>query len=128
MSRFIKKLIAVLIALWLPLFSSNMMAMPITMLGGSAHSSSAAEHSSADAIADATDEAAADHCSMHHEPAGGHSQSDSGCKHSAACQLVVAVGQIEIALLTLAEHQIPYAVFFQSQTVAPLDTPPLARA
>ena len=128
MSRLVRKFIAVLIALWLPLFSSNMLAMPVYMSGSStiAHTI-VAGNDHAHASSQHHQVVATDHCAMHSESAGDHSQSDTGCKHSAACQLVVAAGRIEIALLELSEHPTPYFSSFQSQSVTPLDPPPLAR-
>jgi len=128
MSRSIKKFIAVFIAIWLPLFSGNMMAMPVAMLGsGSASHAATAEHGSAHASSQHHMAAATGHCSMHDDSASGNPHSDTGCKHPAACQLVVAAGRIEIALLTLSEFETPYASSFESHSATPLDPPPLAR-
>ncbi|TAN71518.1 MAG: hypothetical protein EPN14_11750 [Gallionella sp.] len=129
MFRFHRKFVAVLVAIWLPLFGGNALAMAVYMPGGGAVGHAvAAEHGQAHADAQHHMAAAMDHCATHDDSAGSHTQSDTGCKHSAACQLAVAAGQVEIALLVLSEHVTPYMTLFQSQTVAPLYTPPLARA
>lgn len=122
MYRHVKKLIAVILAIWLPLFGGNALAMAVSVPGGGA------AHDPAHASPPHHPVAVMDHCVAHDGSAGGHTQSDTGCKHSAACQLAVAAGQIEIALLVLSEHVTPRTTLFQSQTVAPLDTPPPARA
>lgn len=131
MSRLIKKFIAVFIALWLPLFSGNMMAMPVFMLnGGTVDHSVVAQHDSTDADSPHHMAAATGHCAMHDDSdssASGQSHPDTGCKHPAACQLVVAAGQVEIALLALSEFEISYTDSFESHSAAPLDPPPLAR-
>lgn len=129
MSRPLGKFIAVLIAIWLPLFSGNALAMAVYMQGsGTASHAAVAEHGSAHASSQHHLTVAMDHCATHDESASSHTQSDTGCKHSAACQLAIATGQIEIALPVSSVHTTPYSTLFQSQIVAPLVTPPLARA
>lgn len=135
MSRPLRKFIAVLIAIWLPLFSGNALAMAVYMPGsGTASHSAVAEHTVVAKydLAHASSQhhlaIAMDHCATHDESASSHTQSDTGCKHSAACQVTVAAGQIKIVLPVSSEHTTPYTTLFQSRSVAPLDTPPLARA
>lgn len=129
MPRLIKKFIAVFIALWLPLFSGNMMAMPVFMLnGGTVDHSVVAQHDSTHADSQHDMAAVTGHCAMHDDSSdSGQPQSDTGCKHPAACQLVVAAGRVEIALLALSEFEASYTRSFESHSAAPLDPPPLAR-
>jgi hypothetical protein len=128
MSHTIRKLIAILLAIWIPLFSGNALASSISM-----HSDEAGrveKHDTAHAAAQPHPAVAMDHCTMQSESANNHAHPD--CKHSAACQLAcsgfVATGWQGVFFSVSPEHAItPYLTSFQTRSVAPLDTPPLAR-
>lgn len=128
MLSFFRKFIAVLLAVWLPLFSSNMLAMTVSIPGGEASHASVVKSDLAHASSLHHPTVAMDHCAAQDESTSSHTQSDTGCKHPAACQLAVAAGQINIELPVSALHATPYLTLFQSQSVVPLDPPPLARA
>lgn len=128
MFRLFRKFIAVLLAIWLPLFSGNMLAMTVSMPGGEAGHTSVAKHDLAHTSSQHHQTVAMDRCAAQDESANSHTQSDTGCKHSAACQLAVATGQINVDLPVSAKQETQYLMLFQSQSVAPLDPPPLARA
>lgn len=129
MSRLFRKSIAVLLAIWLPLFSGNMLAMAASMPNsGEAKHTSVVKPDLAHASSLHHQAVAMDHCATQDESANSHTQSDTGCKHPAACQLAVATGQVNVELLVPSLHTTPYLALFQSQSVAPLDPPPLTRA
>ena len=115
-----KKFIALVLAIWLPLFSSNVLAMPITMHGGSQPS---AAHQAHHHQLGANQDQSAPH----------HAQQKSDCNKCGVCHLACS-GYISTATITLAEVQ-PcsvsppfFSTAFQSFTSAPLVPPPLARA
>ena len=127
MFRHARKFIAVLLAIWLPLNSGNALAMSVFMPnGGEANHSFVVKPVLAHASSQHHQAVAMDHCAAQDDSANNHTQSDPGCKHPAACQLAVAAGQINVDLPALSLHATPYLTLFQSQSVAPLDPPPLA--
>lgn len=129
MSHTIRKFVAVLLAVWLPLFSGNALAMAVSMPGsGEASHTAVANPELAHASSQYHQTVVMDHCATHDESANSHTQSDTGCKHPAACQLAVVTGRINVALPVSAKQETQYLMSFQSQSVAPLDQPPLARA
>lgn len=129
MLRLFRKFIAVFLAIWLPLNGGNVLAMTVSMpnSGEASHTSVVkAELTHASSHHHLT--VAMDHCAAQDESTNSNTQSDTGCKHPAACQLAVAAGQINVDLPASALHATPYLTLFQSQSVAPLDPPPLTRA
>lgn len=129
MSRPFRQFIAVLLAVWLPLFSANALAAAVAMQSNEAGHAVVADHGSAHAGSH-HQMAGMDDCAMHDEPANAHP--DTTCKHSATCHLAcsgfVATGSLDVALPVSPDNAVtPYSASFQSRSVAPLDTPPLAR-
>lgn len=126
MLRSIKKFIAVFIAIWLPFFSGNALAVSVAMqaMAGDGHVVVAQE---------------AEHCS-HHASAAGQDQSaglqdqqDSSCSGSGICHLACC-GYMATVSIEVAEAQpfaisyVPSSTQFQSIALIPLDPPPLACA
>ena len=118
-----KKFIALVLAIWLPLFSGNALAMSVAMHGGGQpvlvqqdlHQSH--QHQS---------NTSQDHSASHH------AQQKSDCNKCGVCHFACS-GYISAATIILAEAQ-PYSVpssflsaTFQSFASAPLVPPPLAR-
>jgi len=131
MFRATRKLIAVILAIWLPLFSGNALAMSVAMQamrGGcdsvaaqqdESHCASTQQHARHDQLA-----AEQDQSSSHQGNAG----DDCGTCHLTCCGYlaaasVEAMGDQPSALLFQ-----PVSTQFQSFTSAPLDPPPLSRA
>lgn len=135
MSRLIKKFVAVLLAMWLPLFSGNVLAVSIAMQhsGGNCHDIIAQqdEHYS--------HHASTAHQHMHHDQvaanpdqSGSPDQQQSSCESSGLCHLACCGYLACSALLPIAEQQAdcavtPYSDSFHTLTLQPLDPPPLAR-
>ena len=138
MSRSIRKFVAVFIAIWLPLFSGNVLAVSVGMqsmsgdsMGRDCHA--AAVHQDAHHVHHASAEqysgAAADHgqssCFYDHQ--------DSGCGNSGICHLACS-GYLATASVTLvgarpsAQLVQSSSTQFQSAPLTPFDPPPLARA
>lgn len=137
MSRTIGKFIAVILAIWLPLFSGNALAVSIAMqaMGGDRHGavaqqgeprmhcpSTAQQHMQHSRLA-ADQNQSADHQEQQN-PAG----ENCGTCHLACC------GYMATAPIEVMEAQPSARLFtpllsqFQSITTTPLDPPPLARA
>jgi hypothetical protein len=125
MSRLSRKFVAVLMLLWLPLFSGSALAATISMQlqRGGCHEAAAAQamsHEGMDEHHHGGMPAAADE----HGPA---------CSACDICHLVstgfLAVPSAElVAVQTAAREVTPYLVSFHSFTSAPLVPPPLVRA
>lgn len=133
MSRPIKKFVAVFIAIWLPLFSGNVLAVSVAMQTMCSdcqpvvaqqdkhhmHHASTAQH-----FHSAADQ---DHSSSLHD------QQDSECGNSGICHLACS-GYMATASIKVAEAQplalsfAPPSTQFQSVALTLLDPPPLARA
>jgi len=137
MHRTIGKFIAVILAIWLPLFSGNALAASIAMqsVSGNCHSAAAqqSEHQP--------------HCAstmqqpMHHaqidtgmdQPAGHQDQpnpagDNCGTCHSACCGYMVTASAKAMEVQPSARMFATISSQFQSITSTPLDPPPLARA
>ncbi len=128
MLRSSQKFVAVLMALWLPLFSGSALAATISMQ---------AQQGGCHEAAMSHDDMEAHHMSAHHQHHGDvpgaadeHSTSCSTCGVChLACTGYLAVPGIELAATpTIARDNTPYLVVFDSFTSAPLVPPPLARA
>jgi Protein of unknown function (DUF2946) len=119
MSLPIRKLIAVLLAVWLPLFGGSAQATSISMQHGSCH------EAGMEAMQMAGDHhAAASHSPSHH---------GSSCNACGVCHLVcggyLSVQEITASTMHLTDaSQTPYLFSFHSITSIPLLPPPLAQA
>lgn len=133
MSYHVKKFIAVFIALWLPLFSGNALAVSVAMkaMGGVDHAVVAqkSEHCLHHATADQhTQPSAGDEI----QSAGFQEQQGSACG-SDICH-VACSGYMATVSITVAAAQLlaltydPSSTKFQSIALTLLDPPPLARA
>lgn len=116
-----RKFIAVLMLLWLPLFSGSALAATVSMQVQQGHCHEAVASQAMPGM----------DMSEHHGVADGqnHSCSTSGVCHL-ACTVYLALTSVELITVQAAAHEIPttYLVSFHSVTSAPLVPPPLARA
>lgn len=133
MSRSIRKFVAVFIAIWLPLFSGNALAVSVAMqtMGSDCHSAAARQDGSRVHHAAAAQhiESAADH----DQSAGLQDQQDSGCGSSGICHLAccgyMATVSIKVPVAQpFARSSAFSSTQFQSIALTLLDPPPLARA
>jgi len=133
MKRSTRQFVAVIIALWLPLFSGNALAVSVAMQAATGESHAVAMQE-------------AEHC-MHHAMADMHPQSagddalqsgdvadsqEPSCASSGICHLAcsgyLAAASFEVAkVLPLAQAFSPAAAQFESAALTLLDPPPLAR-
>jgi hypothetical protein len=130
MTRSARKLIAVLMLLWLPIFTGSALAASVSMQlpqQSSCHESATSQtmsHAGMDM---------GEH-RMHHgempAPAGEHSPSCSDCGVChLACTGYLAVADVALSAVQAAALELtPYLVVFHSFTSAPLVPPPLVRA
>ena len=131
MLRLPRKFAAVLLAVWLPLFSGNALAASIGMQSNSGD---------CDVMQQVSPHDSASHQHMHHhqlaanhDQAPAHQQQHSSCNNCGVCQLACS-GYLCLAAVTInvADAQPAAQSFtlstkqFQSFTSAPLDPPPLA--
>lgn len=129
MARSTRKFIAVLMLLWLPLFSGSALAASVRMqMGhGNCHEAAASQ--------------AMEHCSMnmdghHQHHANMPAKADQHSPSCDTCELCHLVGTGYLAVLETAPVAVsgaacdipPYLVAFESFTSAPLVPPPLVRA
>jgi len=143
MFRTIKKFIAVLLAVWLPLFSGNALAVSVAMQSMSGdcctavaqqdehhahHATSAHQH-----MRDVQIAATQDQSAKCHGPQAVHQdQQNSPCNNCGVCHLACS-GYMATAPIEVMEAQPSVLLFlsvssqFQSITPTPLDPPPLAR-
>jgi hypothetical protein len=138
MFSFLKKLVAVLLAIWLPLFSGNALAasVPMQMANGNCHP----------VVAQSNKHALHHDTALHHQvsPHDGQTassqshatvqqdQQNSSCKDCSVCHfacsgylVTAAIDASEILLSSQKYHASP--VLFQSYSSVPLDPPPLSR-
>ncbi len=126
MSRPTRKFVAVLMLLWLPLFTGSALAAAVSM---QMQQSGCHEAAMAQTMTHAT---MAQH--HHHEEApttaDEHSPSCSTCGvcHLACTGYLSVTGAAIVAAATNSREVTPYLVAFHSVTTAPLLPPPLARA
>jgi hypothetical protein len=129
MYRFSKKMIAVFMMLWLPLFSGSALAASVTMQMPSSHC-----HDEAMSMTQEMDMAGMDMSEhQHSEMAAAADEHDPSCSACGVCHLActgyLAVPGVEMAAVQNSTREItPYLVSFRSFTSAPLLPPPLARA
>jgi hypothetical protein len=135
MSHTVGKFIAVILAIWLPLFSGNALAVSVAMqsMGGGHHSvvaqqgephtdcaSTVQQHTQHARLAADQDQSAG----HQEQPAG----EDCGTCHLACCGYMAAAS-IEVTDAQPSDRLFtPFSTQFQSITSTPLDPPPLARA
>ena len=143
-----RKFVAVLLAIWLPLFSGNVLAAAITMHPLNGHSMNGDCHVAAHTeVSNSTiqnlgisnyghhDASTHQHVQLaHHQlhQTQQHDQQHAAHNDCGMCQLAccgyLATAETEIAEVPpLAQLFTPHATQFQSVTSAPLDPPPLAR-
>lgn len=129
------KFIAVILAIWLPLFSGNALAVSVAMqsMGGGQHSV-VAQQGEPDAHCASTVQQHTQHARLaaDQDQSAGHQDQPAGedcgtchlacCGYMAAASIEVMDAQPSDRLFTLLSTQ------FQSITSTPLDPPPLARA
>lgn len=122
-----RKFVAILMLLWLPLFSGSALAASVSMQlqHGGCHEAAASQGMSHEDMDEhhqhhgAMPATADDQC-----PAGG----ACGLCHLACTGYLAVPGAELVAVQTAAREVIPYLVVFHSFTSAPLVPPPLARA
>lgn len=140
MFRPFQKLIVVLLALWLPLFTGNALAMSIVMQspGKACHESMtlqtvhhAASHHHMNLAGDISGDMPGDLASGQqpaHSAEQGHStDKNCGICHLACCSYLATVTSEILPLLPVGQQFALSAVRFQSISIAPLDPPPLVR-
>jgi hypothetical protein len=131
-----KQFIAVLLAIWLPLFSGSALAASMVMpsMGGECHLSHSGAHqtdynSSVHLhMQIATDQSAAFQQQTPQPNSQNSSQKDCGVCQLACCAYLIAVTVAIVDIPSAAQLFYPSSTQFQSYTSAPLDPPPLARA
>lgn len=123
MQRSTKKFVAVFIAIWLPLFSGNALAVSVAM-----QVMSGADH----AVVAMEGEQCPHHVLNHDQSAGLQDQQNAGCGSTGICHLACC-GYMATASIKVPVDQ-PFALSFapasnqfQSIALTPLDPPPLAR-
>lgn len=139
MSPFIRKFIAVLLALWLPLFSGSVLAASVSMQCHSGPFHSGQIHH--DSVRDVAmpDMQQGDDCEQHVAQNGNTTQDHQGscqggsCDSCGVCHLACS-GYLAISCLSALNLPLPdvslaiYLLSFDSTTSIPLLPPPLARA
>ena len=125
MSHLSRKFVALLLVVWLPLFSGNALAASIVMpsMGGDCHAMQTAS------AMDQQLQVAADQ----QQQIPSHDQhntchNDHGICQLACCSYLAAVTVTIADIPSAAQSFAPFSTQFQSFTSAPLDPPPLARA
>lgn len=134
MSRTIKKLIAVFLTLWLPLFSGNALAVSVAMQTMNSNYPMVAQqdcHSpqqASTAHQHNQDQSAGNHDRQNSHP----DQQNSPCENCGVCHLAcsgyLATVAIEVAKLQpMTQLFAAFSAQFHSITTTPLDPPPLVR-
>jgi uncharacterized protein involved in copper resistance len=130
LSRY-RKVIAVLMLLWLPLFSGNALAATVSM---QMHQSPCHEEMQAMDDMSMADmdmpNMSMSEMDVHHMPSNPHGATCSACGVChLACAGYLAAPSAELASIQAAAREItPYLITFVSVSSAPLDPPPLVRA
>jgi hypothetical protein len=135
MSRLSKKVFAMVLAVWLPLFSGYALADSIVMqnMTGDCQGQQQIAHSMQHDSASQQHMHHVQPAANDHQPAGQQDSQNSTCNDNCgvcqlACSGYFAVTAIDIAVIEPSSQS--FALFsteFQSATIAPLDPPPLAR-
>lgn len=132
-----RKLIVVLLVIWLPLFTGNALAMSIVMQssGNACHVKVAPQAVQHEQHAtghqhhhmDMSAEAVADQQSAHPAEQGHSADKDCGICHLACCSYLATVSSDILSLPFSAQQFQLASLQFQSISLTPLDPPPLAR-
>ena len=127
MSRLSKKFVAILLLLWLPLFSGNALAASVAMQVPSSACQEAAMQMMSDV--EMVDMLATSH--TNHEdisPSSDEQHATCNAICHLACTAYLAVPKVELVPVQISASNIaPYLFSFRSITSAPLLPPPLAR-
>lgn len=133
MSHSTQKFIAVLFAIWLPLFSGSVMAAAVSMQlqRGSCHEAAAMQEmrhgDDGKHQHHHTASSAAHHETASHDPQGSPCSACGVCH--LACSGYLAVSGLEASAVQQTDGSVtPYLLSFHSITSTPLVPPPLARA
>ncbi len=128
-----RKFVAVLMLLWLPLFSASALAASVSMQmpQGGCHEAMA-EHEMPE-MADMSGMDMSEHQQHHGETPAAADEQSSSCSSCGICHLActayLAVPAVELdAVQSSTQEIVPYLVSFRSITSAPLLPPPLVRA
>jgi len=130
MNRFSKKIFAVLLALWLPLFSGNALAIAVAMQAGNGCCPVAAQQ---DELRAHHDGATQHQPATEHDHSAVHQDDDAPCANPGICHLA-CTGYLAVAMFDVTEplpsHQLfePVSVSFHSVSSTPLVPPPLVSA
>jgi len=133
----VKKFVAVLLAIWLPLFSGNALAESIAMhsKGGDCHAAVAKQsgHHSHQVSDKHQHMHQAQLAANHDLPSGHHDQQNSSCKNHAICHMACCgyvAGSVSVIVAAQQADRIftPYLDAFRTVTLPLFDPPPLARA
>ncbi|OGT09932.1 MAG: hypothetical protein A3J49_19410 [Gallionellales bacterium RIFCSPHIGHO2_02_FULL_57_16] len=135
MHRTIGKFIAVILAIWLPLFSGNALAASIAMqaMTGDCHSAVAQQEEPHKGCASAMQQhhaqldAKTDQSAGHHDRQNADDENCGTC-HLACCGYMVTASAKAMEVQPSARMFATISSQFQSITSTPLDPPPLARA
>lgn len=136
MSQSARKFIAVLLALWLPLFSGSVLAASVSMQYHLGQDHSVQSHDDSDQLAtmqhgDSCEQQFASASDTQHHAAS-HDHQDKKCTACGVCHLACS-GYLAVSDLSgLTQHQpeatvAVYLLSFNSTTSLPLLPPPLAR-
>lgn len=126
MSYTLRKFVAVLMLLWLPLFTGNALAAAVSM-----QMPQSGCHEEAASQAMVHDDMAQHH--HHHQETPAQEEHSSSCSACGVCHLA-CTGYLSVAsaaivsLQTTSREVTPYLVAFHSVTTTPLLPPPLVRA
>lgn len=132
MLRHIKKIIAVFLAIWLPVFSGNVLAFSVAMQSarGDYHPVTTQQSEHCTHHASTTQHAPS---LVDHDQSASHGdQQDTGCANSGICHLAccgfMATVSIGVAAVQSSAQLIsPCSTQIKSIALTPLDPPPLAR-
>jgi hypothetical protein len=129
MSRLTRKFVAILMLLWLPVFSGSALAASVSMQLPSSHC-----HDESMQMMSDMDMADMDMSAMqHHNEMPAADEQNPSCSACGVCHLactgyLAVPGVTAVAVQTSAREATPYLVIFHSFTSAPLVPPPLVRA
>lgn len=133
MSRPIKKFVAVFIAIWLPLFSGNVLAVSVAMKTMCGDCQPVVAQQNEHHMHHVSTEQNLQSAAGQDQSSSLHDQQESGCENSGICHLACS-GYLATASIKVAEAQplalsfAPSSTQFQSVALTLLDPPPLARA
>jgi hypothetical protein len=126
MTRFAQKFIAVLMLLWLPVFTGSALAASVSMQmqQGECHEAAASQTMSHEDMGE--------HHQHHSEMPAAADEHSPSCSACGVCHLActgyLAVPGVAMAVQVTARESTPFLLAFHSVTTTPLLPPPLARA